>query len=50
MEVGRWWGGAGDGACFWSCGGPNGGSEIGQGMSGHYEDFTHWMDLPDDPE
>lgn len=51
MEVGRWFCGATEYGCFWSPGGPNGGLEIGGHVSmGHYDDFTHWMDLPDDPE
>ena len=40
MEVGKWFGGAGDG-CWWSSGGPNGGLEL------EY-DFTHWQPLPPD--
>lgn len=51
MEVGKWFGEDEPSACFWSPGGPNGGLEIGGHVSmGHYDDFTHWMDLPDDPE
>ena len=50
MEVGRWYGDEKDG-CFWSCGGPNGGLELnGSASSGHYDRFTHWMDLPDCPK
>lgn len=40
MEVGKWYGE--DAGGFWSCGGPNGGGELGNA-------FTHWMDLPEDP-
>lgn len=49
MEVGRWYGDEHDGE-FWSCGGPNGGLELGTPTSpGHYGRFTHWMDLPAEP-
>lgn len=44
MEVGKWFGENEPTACFWSSGGPNGGLEYG------YNQFTHWMDLPEDPE
>jgi hypothetical protein len=60
MEVGIWFeGDDGENACFWSCGGSNGGTEITCGdrdggryttVYGHHYAFTHWMDLPDDPE
>lgn len=50
MEVGKWFGDDEPWACFWSCGGPNGGLEInGSSHGGHYDKFTHWMDLPPDP-
>ena len=49
MEVGKWVGDDESG-CFWSCGGPNGGLELGEATGmGHYGPFTHWMDLPEDP-
>lgn len=49
MEVGKWAGD--DDGCFWSCGGPNGGLELGDVTSGshHGNRFTYWMDLPADP-
>jgi hypothetical protein len=73
MEVGRWWGNKpgekrtgwppDDTGCFWSTGGPNGGTEISyhrrddhEGINdpyaaqcGHINSFTHWMDLPENP-
>ncbi len=50
MEVGKWFGGDEPRACFWSCGGPNGGLELnGDSHPGHYDRFTHWMDLPEQP-
>lgn len=51
MEVGRWFGDEENG-CFWSPGGPNGGTELsGENATiGHYgNDFTHWMPLPKPP-
>ncbi len=49
MEVGKWYGDE-KGGCFWSPGGPNGGLEIsGELRPGHYGEFTHWMELPEDP-
>lgn len=44
MEVAKWFGDLDDGGCFWSCGGPNGGLELGT-----YRQFTHWRLLPDPP-
>lgn len=44
MDVGKWFDdGFGNGGCFWSCGGPNGGLEL-------EDPFTRWMELPAAPE
>lgn len=43
MEVAKWFGDDIEG-CFWSCGGPNGGLEVG----GHRK-FSHWAELPKPP-
>lgn len=55
MEVGAWFGPA-DSGCWWSCGGPNGGTELDGTSGGHYGSynagectFTHWMPLPAPP-
>jgi hypothetical protein len=42
MEVGKWFGDDEKYACFWSAGGLNGGLELGRS-------FSHWRELPDDP-
>lgn len=47
MEVGKWFGDDEPHACFWSCGGPNGGLEIGGGTESRQ--FSHWAELPVSP-
>jgi hypothetical protein len=49
MDVGRWFGDDQDG-CFWSCGGPNGGLELSDVGTSIPNRYTHWMDLPPDPD